>query len=91
MSMGATPGSRDDLHRYLNASNALESTRSQIESLEQTEAVEDFHKQMALLRRRLLNEPQAFREMFIADGTNAIVWEFQQAQLSPAFVRTYGI
>ena len=43
----------DDLYRYLNASSTLESTRSQIEALEQTAAVEDFHLQMELLRRRL--------------------------------------
>jgi glutamate synthase (NADPH/NADH) small chain len=89
MSTGATPSSQDDLTRYLNASSTLESTRSQIEALEQTEAVEDFHNQMALLRRRLLNEPKAFREMFIADGANAIVWEFKQPELSPGFVRTF--
>lgn len=33
---------------------------------------------MELLKRRLLKEPQAFRNMFIADSANAIVWEFQQ-------------
>jgi glutamate synthase (NADPH/NADH) small chain len=88
MSTGATPGNRDDLQRYLNASSTLESTRSQLEALEQTEAVEDFHNQMELLRRRLLDDPKAFRDMFIADGANAVVWEFQQDELSPEFVRT---
>ena len=79
----------DDLYRYLNASSTLESTQSQIEALEQTAAVEDFHNQMELLRRRLLQQPGAFREMFIADGTNAIVWEFQQAELGAAFINTF--
>ncbi|MFZ4480377.1 MAG: 2-polyprenylphenol hydroxylase, partial [Rhodoferax sp.] len=79
---------RDDLYNYLDASSTLETTQSQIEALEQSQAVEDFHNQMALLQRRLLSEPQAFRDMFIADGTNAIVWEFQQPELSAAFVRT---
>ena len=88
MSTGAQPSSQDDLYQYLNASNTLESTRSQVEALEQTEAVEAFHTQMALLRRRLLKEPKAFRDMFIADGAHAIVWEFQQAELSPGFIRT---
>ena len=88
MSTGAQPSSQDDLYQYLNASNTLENTRSQVEALEQTEAVEAFHTQMALLRRRLLKEPKAFRDMFIADGAHAIVWEFQQAELSPGFIRT---
>ena len=88
MNRETTPSPQDDLHRYLNASTTLESTRSQIEALEQTKAVETYHKQMELLRRKLLAEPQAFRDMFIADGANAIVWEFQQEELSPNFVRT---
>ena len=79
----------DDLYRYLNASSALESTRSQIEALEQTAAVEDFHLQMELLRRRLQQQPAAFREMFIADGSHAIVWEFRQPELGGEFVRTF--
>ena len=79
----------DDLYRYLNASKTLESTQSQIEALEQSEAVEAFHNQMALLQRRLLAEPHAFRDMFIADGTNAIVWEFKQPELSAEFTKTF--
>ena len=79
----------DDLYRYLNASSTLESTRSQLEALEQTAAVEDFHLQMELLRRRLQQQPAAFREMFIADGSHAIVWEFQQPELGGEFVRTF--
>jgi len=89
MSTGATPSSQDDLNRYLNASSTLDSTRAQLEALEQSAAVEDFHNQMALLQRRLLQEPQAFRDMFIADGTNAIVWEFKQPELSPEFTKTF--
>ena len=77
-----------DLNRYLHVSNAMESTRSQLDELEQTEAVGVFKKQMDLLRRRLLNEPTAFRDMFINDGANALVWEFKQDELSAAFVRT---
>lgn len=88
MSTG-TPSKQDDLNRYLNASSTLESTRSQLEALEQTAAVEDFHNQMELLRRRLLQQPDAFRDMFIADGTNAIVWEFKQPELSATFVKTF--
>ena len=81
-------GGQNDLHRYLDSASTLESAQSQIEALEQTEAVKDFHNQMELLRRRLLQQPDAFRDMFIADGTNAVVWEFQQPELGAQFVRT---
>ena len=81
-------GAQNDLHRYLDSASRLESAQSQIEALEQTEAVKDFHNQMELLRRRLLQQPDAFRDMFIADGTNAVVWEFQQPELGAQFVRT---
>jgi glutamate synthase (NADPH/NADH) small chain len=81
--------SSDELNRYLSASSTLETTRNQLEALEQSAPVETFHSQMALLRRRLLSEPQAFRDMFIADGSNAMVWEFQQEELSPEFTRTF--
>ena len=87
--MSATLSNQDDLYRYLNASSTLESTRSQVEALEQSAAVETFHQQMALLQRRLLKEPAAFRDMFIADGANAIVWEFKQPELSADFIRTF--
>ncbi|MFT3847926.1 MAG: sulfide/dihydroorotate dehydrogenase-like FAD/NAD-binding protein [Propionivibrio sp.] len=80
---------REDLFRYLDAGRTLESTQSQLEALEQSEAVEAFHNQMALLQRRLLAEPQAFRDMFIADGTNAIVWEFKQPELGADFIKTF--
>ena len=85
---GLNPASGDELGRYLSASRTLDATRSQIDALEQTEAVETFHRQLALLRRRLLSEPQAFRDIFIADGTEAMVWEFQQDELGPDFIRT---
>ena len=89
MSTGSTQFSQDDLQRYREASHALDATRSQIEALEQTAAVGTFNKQMDLLRRRLLNDPQAFREMFISDGAAAIVAEFKQDELSPEFIRTF--
>ena len=78
MSNGSSPFRPDDLQRYREASNALENTRSQVEALEQTATVETFNRQLDLLRRRLLNDPQAFRDMFISDGTAAIVAEFKQ-------------
>lgn len=89
MSNGASQFGQDDLQRYREASNALDATRSQVEALEQTAAVETFNKQMDLLRRRLLNDPQAFRELFISEGAGAIVAEFQQEELSAEFIRTF--
>lgn len=80
--------SQEDLQRYLAASTALVGAREQVDELERTGAVNVFHKQMDLLRRKLLTEPQAFREMFIADGANAIVSEFQQEELSAEFIHT---
>jgi glutamate synthase (NADPH/NADH) small chain len=83
----AANASPDDLQRYLHATTALESTRSQVEALEQSEAV-GVYQQLALLQRRLLTEPQAFRDMFMADGMQAVVWEFQQEELGAEFTRT---
>ena len=59
-----------------------------MEELAHSEAVELFQKQLALLRKRLLQDPNAFRDMFVADGTQAIVWEFRQEELGAAFTRT---
>ena len=78
----------DDLTRYLNASQTLDTARSQVAALEQSAAVETFNNQMALLQRRLMQDPQAFRDIFMADGANAIVWEFQQDELGADFVKT---
>ena len=43
--------------------------------------------QVALLRRRLEADPQAFREVFIEDGMNAITWEFSQQDLGEDFTK----
>ena len=88
MSTEMTSSPREALERYMSASSVLENTRSEVEALEQTEAVGTFHKQMGLLQRKLLNNPQMFRDMFIADGANAVVWEFKQDELSAEFTRT---
>jgi len=48
--------------------------------------VEPFDLQLGLLKRRLLAEPRAFRELFITDGMQAVAWEFQQPELSKEFV-----
>jgi len=78
----------EDVRRYLDASNALESTRSEVAALAASDGVGSFNKQVDLLKRRLLAEPQAFREMFISDGMQAAAWEFQQPELSGEFVKT---
>ncbi|MDR1162760.1 MAG: sulfide/dihydroorotate dehydrogenase-like FAD/NAD-binding protein, partial [Candidatus Accumulibacter sp.] len=80
---------RDALSRYLDAGVVLKNTRTQIDALEQTPAVEAFHNQMALLQRRLKDKPQAFRELFISDGAEAVAWEFKQAELGEDFTRRF--
>ncbi|HYO85685.1 MAG TPA: sulfide/dihydroorotate dehydrogenase-like FAD/NAD-binding protein [Dermatophilaceae bacterium] len=83
------PASRQqDLYRYLDASSTLAATRSTVEELAHSEAVETFNHQLDLLRRRLLSQPQAFRDMFISEGMSAVVWEFGQDEINPDFVRT---
>ncbi len=54
-----------------------------------TDHVEDvatLDQRVELLKRRLVAEPQAFREMFMTDGIQAAAWEFQQPELSKEFV-----
>ena len=82
------PSERDDVHRYLDASTALEATRAEVEALERSQGVESFNRQLELLKRRLLTEPEAFRDMFVADGMQAVAWEFRQPELGERFVRT---
>ena len=77
-----------DLERYRQVSTALEITQSEVEELEHSEALEVFRKQLGLLRKRLLNSPQSLRQVFIDDGTQAIVWEFKQDQLGADFTKT---
>ncbi len=84
-----------DLEQYHQANRAIEDNRhriedteKEIEELKQTGAVELFQKQIALLQKRLINDPKFFQQMFIAEGTNAIAWEFQQEELSESFTHT---
>ncbi|MGB4891819.1 MAG: NAD(P)-binding protein, partial [Propionicimonas sp.] len=46
-----------------------------------------FSNQLGLLERRLVADPRAFRELFTADGMEAVAWEFQQPELSSDFTR----
>ena len=88
--------SHDDVARYYQANLEIESnrhyiekTREKITELEQSESVELFQKQVALLQNRLLNDPKFFQQMFITEGTRAIAWEFQQNKLSKKFTHTF--
>ena len=75
------------LGEWLQASEQLETTQSRVDVLEHTEEVETFNSQLDLLKRRLINEPTAFRQMFIDDGIAAVMWEFSQPDLSPEFAK----
>lgn len=80
---------REQLDRYAETKSALEATQARLAELENAEEVEIFHKQLDLLRRRLLADPQSFRQMFISEGMEAIAWEFRQEMLSGPFTRTF--
>lgn len=84
----AEPSPRDDVLSYLEASSTLESTRARVAELEGSEGVETFNRQLELLGRRLLTEPQAFRELFVTEGMHAVAWEFNQGDLSVEFTET---
>ena len=51
-------GADRDLDRYRQAESALEATHEAIEELERTEAFDVFQKQLGLLRKRLLEQPE---------------------------------
>ena len=84
--MSTTPN--PELLRYAESENLYETSRSTLAELEQTEAVELFQKQLALLKKRLLGDPKSLRSTFVADGVQAIAWEFQQEELGAAFTKT---
>ncbi|HRY08986.1 MAG TPA: sulfide/dihydroorotate dehydrogenase-like FAD/NAD-binding protein [Candidatus Nanopelagicales bacterium] len=44
--------------------------------------------QVDLLRRRLVSDPRAFREVFISEGMQAVAWEFRQPELGEEFTRS---
>jgi glutamate synthase (NADPH/NADH) small chain len=86
----------EDLDRYFRANQEIESTRDRMEgaseemkALERSEAVGVFQKQIALLQKRLLNDPQLFHQIFVTEGTHAIAWEFQQEELSQPFIQSF--
>ncbi len=83
-----TGAEREELQRYLLANVEIESTRHNLDVLERSGGVELFQKQLALLQKRLLQEPQSFRDIFISEGMHAIAWEFQQDELPDHFTKT---
>lgn len=76
---------RDRVSQYLEATQLLDNTYEELNKLEQTHDVNVYHQQMTLLSRRLLQEPARFRDIFIADGMQAIATEFQQDELGVEF------
>ena len=85
----------EDVQRYYQANLDIENNRHHIEEardeiteLEQSASVELFRKQVGLLQKRLVNDPQFFQQMFITEGTSAIAWEFQQDELGEEFTHT---
>jgi len=83
---------REDVARYYQASMEIESSRHHIEDasqeireLEHSESVALFQKQVGLLQKRLVNDPQFFHQVFINEGMSAIAWEFQQEELGEDF------
>ncbi len=81
------PGERGDLTRYLEASAALASSSAEVAGLEGSEEVTAYQHRLALLQRRLLADPRAFRDLFVAEGMQAVAWEFRQSDLGPDFTR----
>jgi len=51
---------------------------------------EVFQKQLSLLKKHLLRDPRSLRSVFVADGVQAIAWEFQQEELGAAFTTRCG-
>ncbi|MEN0128950.1 MAG: sulfide/dihydroorotate dehydrogenase-like FAD/NAD-binding protein, partial [Brevundimonas sp.] len=80
------PSDQDDVQRWVGARHALDASRQEVEALDATRGVSTFHHQLDLLERRLVADPRAFRDLFIADGMAAVAWEFRQSELSRDFV-----
>lgn len=75
-------GGHATVRRYVDAQQVLDATASEVAALEETSDVEAFRTQLDLLKRRLIADPRTFREMFIADGVQAVAAEFAKGELS---------
>ncbi|WP_291380807.1 sulfide/dihydroorotate dehydrogenase-like FAD/NAD-binding protein [Demequina sp.] len=78
----------EEVRRYLDAQRSLETTADEVEGLETSVGVETFKQQLDLLKRRLVEDPASFRDLFIDDGVAAVAWEFEQPELSDEFLET---
>ena len=85
----ADPAEQSDIRRFAQAIDVVEAARGELAELSKKDDVKLFEIQLSLLRRRLLAEPDAFRQVFIADGMQAIAWEFQQPELGARFIKTF--
>ncbi len=45
-----------------------------------------FRAQLDVLKKHLTADPKSLRHLFVADGTQAIAWEFQQAEIGERFI-----
>ncbi|MDR0944999.1 MAG: hypothetical protein LBM66_02390, partial [Bifidobacteriaceae bacterium] len=79
----AAPG--DQVRAWSQARTQLGDTLAEVENLESTRAVSAFHHEMDLLERRLVAQPEVFRDMFISDGVFAAAKEFREPELSKEF------
>jgi len=77
-----------ELSEYVAASRALSVSRNRIEELASSRVVTAHRAQLDVLQRHLLADPRVFRDMFIADGMQAVAAEFRQPELSSSFVAT---
>lgn len=76
----------DEVQRWVGARQVLDTARQEVQALEASDGVATFRHQLDLLQRRLAADPRAFRDLFIADGMQAVAWEFRQGELSRDFV-----
>jgi glutamate synthase (NADPH/NADH) small chain len=64
-------------------------TQTQLQELERNEDAEVLDLQLGLLKKRLLADPQSFRQLFVSGGMEAVAWEFQQDELGGDFTKTF--
>ena len=64
-------------------------TQTQLQELERNEDAEVLDLQLGLLKKRLLADPQSFRQLFVSGGMEAAAWEFQQDELGGDFTKTF--
>ena len=66
----------------------IEADQGAGEESEAADGFRFFEKQLDLLHKRLLADPNSLRRVFIDNGTRAIVWEFRQDRLGAEFTKT---